>query len=94
MGMWTITVQSARLTTVVDASASMGAPVPGSGGRSRMDVTKASLLQALATFTPEDEIGLWKFATVLDGDKDYRGAVPHRAGSATGTRPAAPTATR
>lgn len=71
MGMWTITVQSARLSTVVDASASMGAPVPGHSGRSRMDLAKNSLLQALTTFTSEDEIGLWKFATSLDGDKDY-----------------------
>ncbi|PBC65351.1 hypothetical protein BKI49_04545 [Streptomyces sp. Tue6028] len=75
LGMWTITVQSARITTVVDASASMSEPVPGTD-QSRMDVTKASLLQALATFTPEDEIGLWKFSTRLDGDRDYRVLVP------------------
>lgn len=75
LGTWTITVQSARITTVVDASSSMSEPVPGTG-QSRMDVTKASLLQALATFTPEDEIGLWEFSTRLDGDKDYRVLVP------------------
>ncbi|MES5823977.1 substrate-binding and VWA domain-containing protein [Streptomyces sp. RG80] len=75
LGTWTITVQSARITTVVDASSSMSELVPGTG-RSRMDVTKASLLQALATFTPEDEIGLWQFSTKLDGDKDYRVLVP------------------
>ncbi|WP_066949966.1 substrate-binding domain-containing protein [Streptomyces lushanensis] len=72
LGLWTVTVQSARLTTVVDASASMTAPVPGRKGQSRMEVTKASLLEALATFTPEDEIGLWEFSTRLDGAKDYR----------------------
>ncbi|MET9833647.1 substrate-binding and VWA domain-containing protein [Streptomyces sp. NPDC006385] len=75
LGVWTITVQSARITTVVDASASMSEPVPGTG-KSRMDVTKASLLQALATFTPQDEIGLWDFSTKLDGSKDYRVLVP------------------
>ncbi|GGN30822.1 hypothetical protein GCM10011578_068260 [Streptomyces fuscichromogenes] len=84
LGTWTITVQSARITTVVDASASMSEPV--SGGRSRMDVTKASLLQALATFTPEDEIGLWEFSTKLDGAKDYRVLVPtERLGDRKGT---------
>lgn len=36
-----------------------------------MDLARSSLLQALATFTPEDEIGLWKFAASLDGAKDY-----------------------
>ncbi|MEU6377404.1 substrate-binding and VWA domain-containing protein [Streptomyces sp. NPDC046909] len=75
LGTWTITVQSARITTVVDASSSMSELVEGTG-QSRMDVTKASLLQALATFTPEDEIGLWEFSTKLDGDKDYRVLVP------------------
>ncbi|MFF4507741.1 substrate-binding and VWA domain-containing protein [Streptomyces sp. NPDC001401] len=75
LGTWTITVQSARLTTIVDASSSMSQPVPGTG-QSRMDVTKGSLLQALATFTPEDEIGLWEFSTKLDGAKDYRILVP------------------
>ncbi|MFF8788064.1 substrate-binding domain-containing protein [Streptomyces sp. NPDC015125] len=71
MGRWTVTVRNIRLTAAVDASSSMGSPVPGGGGRSRMDLAKHSLLRALATFTPEDEIGLWKFATFLDGDKDY-----------------------
>ncbi|MFI0820946.1 substrate-binding and VWA domain-containing protein [Streptomyces sp. NPDC021098] len=78
LGMWTITVQSARLNTVVDASASMGDPVPGRSGQSRMDVTKASLRQALARFTTTDEIGLWEFSTELDGDRDYRELVPAR----------------
>ncbi|MEU0358410.1 substrate-binding and VWA domain-containing protein [Streptomyces cyaneofuscatus] len=71
LGMWTITVQSARLTTVVDASGSMATLVPGRG-QSRMDVTKESLIQALGQFTPDDEIGLWEFATTLDGGRDYR----------------------
>ncbi|MER5847794.1 substrate-binding and VWA domain-containing protein [Streptomyces sp. NPDC002012] len=75
LGMWTITVQSARLTTVVDASGSMATIVPGRN-QSRMDVTKASLIRALNQFTPNDEIGLWEFATTLDGDKDYRRLVP------------------
>lgn len=77
LGMWTITVQSARLTTVVDASGSMATLVPGRG-QSRMDVTKASLIQALTQFTPNDEIGLWEFATTLDGSKDYRKLMPTR----------------
>ncbi|MFD8444052.1 substrate-binding and VWA domain-containing protein [Streptomyces globisporus] len=71
LGMWTITVQSARLTTVVDASGSMATLVPGRN-QSRMNVTKESLIQALDQFTPDDEIGLWRFATTLDGEKDYR----------------------
>ncbi|MEU1117253.1 MULTISPECIES: substrate-binding and VWA domain-containing protein [unclassified Streptomyces] len=75
LGMWTITVQSARLNTVVDASESMRQLVPGRG-QSRMEVTKSSLLRALAGFTDEDEIGLWEFATSLDGTRDYRELEP------------------
>ncbi|MEV0321769.1 substrate-binding and VWA domain-containing protein [Streptomyces sp. NPDC050658] len=75
LGMWTITVQSARLSTVVDVSDSMGEFVPGTD-QSRMEVTKSSLLQGLAGFTDEDEIGLWEFATTLDGTRDYRKLVP------------------
>ncbi|MEV0119657.1 substrate-binding and VWA domain-containing protein [Streptomyces sp. NPDC050844] len=75
LGMWTITVQSARLSTVVDVSDSMSEWVPGRE-QTRMEVTKSSLLQALAGFTDEDEIGLWEFATGLDGERDYRKLVP------------------
>jgi Mg-chelatase subunit ChlD len=74
--MWQITVQSARITTVVDVSGSMATVVPGSGGKSRLDITKDSLRQALSQFTPQDEIGLWRFATRLSGDRDYQEVVP------------------
>lgn len=77
LGLWTITVQSARLTTVVDTSGSMAEPVPGRD-QSRMEVTKGALIQAIDEFTPEDEIGLWEFATALDGAHDYRKLVPTR----------------
>lgn len=70
--LWQITVQSARITTVVDVSGSMATVVPGAGGKSRLDVTKESLRQALAQFTPQDEIGLWRFSTRLSGSRDYQ----------------------
>lgn len=72
LGMWTVILQHARLTVVVDTSASMAQPVPGSGGDSRLEVTKASVLQTLDGFTPDDEVGLWDFAAGLDGDEDFR----------------------
>ncbi|NBM16440.1 substrate-binding domain-containing protein [Streptomyces sp. GC420] len=85
LGLWTITVRSARLTMVVDASGSMADPV-GDGGRSRMDLTKASLLQALAGLTHDDEVGLWRFSTRLDGSRDYEVLVPTgRLADSTGT---------
>ncbi|MGP3985036.1 substrate-binding domain-containing protein [Streptomyces sp. KR80] len=78
LGTWTVAVQGSRITTVVDASFSMSEAIPGRKGQTRMDVTKASLLQALAGFTAHDEIGLWKFARRLDGDRDHRVLVPPR----------------
>ncbi|WP_415947205.1 substrate-binding and VWA domain-containing protein [Streptomyces sp. KLOTTS4A1] len=75
LGVWTITVQSARISVVVDVSGSMAELVPGRGAP-RMDVTKASLSAALDTFTNDDEFGLWEFSTLLDGKKDYRELVP------------------
>ncbi|MDG4858210.1 substrate-binding and VWA domain-containing protein [Streptomyces sp. T-3] len=75
LGMWTITVQSARLSVVVDVSASMAQTVPGRG-QSRLQVTKSSLIAALGQFTDEDEVGLWRFSTKLDGDRDYREMAP------------------
>lgn len=74
--MWQITVQSARITTVVDVSGSMGTYVPGSAGRTRLDVTRSALEQALGQFTDRDQIGLWQFATRLDGPRDYQILVP------------------
>ncbi|MFD3485252.1 substrate-binding domain-containing protein [Streptomyces sp. NPDC058665] len=72
LGMWTVILQHARLTVVVDTSGSMAQPVLGSGGESRLEVTKASVLQTLAGFTPDDEVGLWDFAAGRDGGKDFR----------------------
>jgi Mg-chelatase subunit ChlD len=69
--LWQITVQSARVTTVVDVSGSMADEVPGSDGRTRLDVTKESLQQALGQFTDQDEVGLWRFARELSGSRDY-----------------------
>jgi Mg-chelatase subunit ChlD len=74
--MWQITVQSARITTVVDVSGSMGALVPGAGGQTRLDVTRSALEQALGQFTDRDQIGLWRFAARLDGSRDYQVLVP------------------
>ncbi|MFH8570298.1 substrate-binding and VWA domain-containing protein [Streptomyces sp. NPDC017993] len=71
LGKWTSTVQSARIATVVDASPSMANQIPGWGGRSRMELARNSLLKAVDMFTPDDEVGLWKFSTLLDGTKDY-----------------------
>ena len=85
LGMWTITVRSARLTTVVDVSGSMQSPVPGRS-ETRLEATKASLLRVVDQFSQEDEIGLWEFATGLNGPHDYRELVPTARLGALGAR--------
>lgn len=72
LGMWTVVVQDARLTLVIDTSDSMAGPVPGRSGESLLDVTKASMLKTLTRSGPQDEVGLWGFAPDLDGATDYR----------------------
>ncbi|MGD3105938.1 substrate-binding and VWA domain-containing protein [Streptomyces sp. YGL11-2] len=71
LGMWTTTVQSTRITPAVDVPVSTALAHPGQGGRSRLDLAEDSRPQALDTCTPEDEVGLWKFAAHLDGTKGY-----------------------
>ncbi|MBC9718843.1 VWA domain-containing protein [Streptomyces sp. TRM66268-LWL] len=84
LGVWTITVQSARVSVVVDVSGSMAELVPGRG-LPRMEVTKAALTAALSQFTNEDDFGLWEFSTLLEGSRDYRELVPtDRLGKHTG----------
>ncbi|MFC7216813.1 substrate-binding domain-containing protein [Streptomyces polyrhachis] len=81
LSMWTITIQPARLTAVVDASGSMAFDVPSRPGETRMDVTRGALMQALPQFTDEDEIGLWRFATPPGSTRDYQVLVkPQRLG--------------
>ncbi|MFD3523411.1 substrate-binding domain-containing protein [Streptomyces sp. NPDC058653] len=75
LGMWTVAVQPARLTLVVDTSGSMSQPVPGSDGESRMEATKDAVLRTLSGYTPDDEIGLWDFAAGSD-DGELAGTAP------------------
>jgi Mg-chelatase subunit ChlD len=64
-----------RALLVVDTSGSMGEPVPGTG-QSRIAVTAKLAQEGVDRLPPGSEVGIWRFATKLDGDKDYEELLP------------------
>ncbi|MCA2211383.1 substrate-binding domain-containing protein [Jidongwangia harbinensis] len=65
-----------RLLVVLDVSGSMATPVPGANGRTRLAVALEVLMNGLALYPDGARVGLWTFATNLDGKRDHREEVP------------------
>jgi Ca-activated chloride channel homolog len=65
-----------RVLAVVDVSGSMGTPVPGAGGATRLDLVTGAASRGLALYPDQAEIGLWVFSTHLTATTDYRQLVP------------------
>lgn len=76
LNQWAKINTSSRAQVLIDVSGSMNAVVPGSGGRTRMDLTAEAAARALSLFRPSSESSTWVFATDLDGDRDYREVLP------------------
>jgi Ca-activated chloride channel family protein len=72
---WDQTKRIANLLAVYDVSGSMGEVVPGTGGKTKMDLAKQAAMASLRLFTSESDVGTWEFSTNLDGRRDYRQAV-------------------
>ena len=68
---------SGRLQVLLDVSGSMADQVPGTG-RSRMAVTVEAAATGLGLFKPTTKLGMWVFATDLNGAKDYQVLLPVR----------------
>ncbi len=68
--------QGSRMLAVIDVSGSMGEAVPGTGGATRLDLTKKAAGRGLGVYPDDTEIGLWAFSTNLTADTDYRELVP------------------
>ncbi|TQM95415.1 von Willebrand factor type A domain-containing protein [Ornithinimicrobium humiphilum] len=73
---WAVIAPQSRILTLVDISGSMAAPVEGS--TTRIDLTREAAQTALAVVPGQTAIGLWYFATALDGERDHREVVPLR----------------
>ncbi|GAA4666620.1 substrate-binding domain-containing protein [Amycolatopsis dongchuanensis] len=76
LGQWAKINTSSRARVLIDVSGSMNAVVPGSGDRTRMQLTVDAAARALDLFKPTSETATWIFATELDGDRDYREVLP------------------
>ncbi|MDN3354346.1 substrate-binding domain-containing protein [Actinomadura sp. DC4] len=73
--MWSRIALGSQLLVLLDVSPSMGDSVPGTDLTRLGAITKVAA-QGLRLFGPTTENGLWMFATKLDGDRDYKEAVP------------------
>jgi Ca-activated chloride channel family protein len=73
---WNAARKRSNVLAVYDVSGSMKEEVPGTGGRTKIDIVKQAAGQALALFAPETNLGTWLFSTNLDGNKDWVESVP------------------
>jgi Ca-activated chloride channel homolog len=73
---WNAARKRSNVLAVFDISGSMKEEVPGTGGRTKMDLVKEAASQALALFAPETNLGSWVFSTDLGGGKDWREDIP------------------
>ncbi len=72
---WTAVTRPTNLLLVFDTSGSMGGQVRGTGGKSRLDLTKAAALESLGLLDETARVGVWAFSTT-NGGKDYRKVLP------------------
>ena len=73
---WNAARKRSNVLAVYDVSGSMKEVVPGSGGKTKMDIVKQAAGQALALFAPETNLGTWLFSTNLAGTRDWVESVP------------------
>jgi hypothetical protein len=73
---WSAVTVPGRMLAVIDVSGSMALPVPTARGATREQVTVAAAKAGLALFDDQWTVGLWIFATKLNGSLDYRQLVP------------------
>jgi Ca-activated chloride channel family protein len=73
---WNAARKRSNVLAVFDISGSMKEEVPGTGGRTKMDLVKSAATQALQLFAPETNLGSWVFSTDLSGGNDWREDVP------------------
>jgi Ca-activated chloride channel homolog len=73
---WNSARKRSNVLAVYDVSGSMKEEVPGTGGRTKMDIVKAAAGQALGLFAPETNLGTWVFSSNLAGSRDWAESVP------------------
>ncbi|MEU4419371.1 substrate-binding domain-containing protein [Actinoplanes sp. NPDC024001] len=72
VGSWIATTLPGRALAVFDVSGSMSEPVPTANGLSKAKVTQQAARSGLALFGDDWQVGVWRFATNLDGELPYK----------------------
>jgi Ca-activated chloride channel family protein len=73
---WNAARKRSNVLAVYDVSGSMKEEVPGTGGKTKIDIVKIAAGQALALFAPETNLGTWLFSSNLAGKRDWVESVP------------------
>jgi Ca-activated chloride channel family protein len=73
---WNAATQESNVLIVLDVSGSMDDVVAGANGQTRLQLAQTAASDAIDQFGGQSNVGLWEFATDLDGQKDYRTLVP------------------
>jgi Ca-activated chloride channel family protein len=73
---WNAARKRSNVLAVYDVSGSMKEEVPGTGGKTKMDIVKAAAGAALGLFAPETNLGTWVFSSDLGGGRDWAESVP------------------
>jgi Ca-activated chloride channel family protein len=73
---WNAARKRSNVLAVYDVSGSMKEEVPGTGGRTKIDLVKVAAGQALGLFAPETNLGTWLFSSNLAGNRDWVESVP------------------
>ena len=73
---WNAARKRSNVLAVYDVSGSMKEEVPGTGGKTKMDIVKLAAGQALGLFAPETNLGTWVFSSDLGGGRDWAESVP------------------
>lgn len=72
---WRAATRRSNVLLVLDVSKSMAAPVEGTEKR-RLDILREAALTGISMFSTQSRLGLWRFASRLDGGSDHREEVP------------------
>lgn len=75
---WISVTRPSRMLAVIDISGSMAYPVPSAGGATRAQIALEAARQGMMLFDDSWSVGLWTFATRLNGNADHREVVPIR----------------
>jgi hypothetical protein len=76
LGTWAAVTLPGRLLGVFDVSASMRQQVLTAGGATRAQVMEQAAEKGLGLFDDRWSVGIWIFASRLQGDRDWRELVP------------------